>query len=269
VLRVTPVSSLDLPHLAPYRTLRRPEEHAEQGLFVAEGGSVVERLLVSPHAVVSLLLSPPWLERLRPLLEARPEEIDVYVAEPALLTTIVGFRLHQGVMAVGRIPAPRPLFDLLESARRSWLLLALDGVTNAENLGVIVRSCAAFEVTALLVGETAVTPWMRRSVRTSMGNIFQVPVQPLASLVASLGELRQRGVRSYLASPRAPLAVDEVDLRGDCCLVIGHEGYGARAEVRSASDAEVRIPMAAGVDSLNVATSAALLLYEARRQRRG
>src|SRR5205814_194278 len=111
-----------------------------------------------------------------PLLKARPEEIHVYVAEKEVLEKLTGFSMYQGLLAMGRIPAPATVEGVLQSSPRPWLFAAVDGLTNAENLGALVRNSAAFGVQALLVGETSSSPFLRRAVRSSMGTIFQLPV---------------------------------------------------------------------------------------------
>ncbi len=268
MLQVVPVDTLDLEELAPYRTLRRPEEHLRAGIFVAEGGPVVERLLDSGLKVHSVLLTPEWLEKLGPLLEARAGDAPLYLAPKPLLEGIVGVRLHQGVMAISSVPAPRSLSEIVRDAPRPRLVVALDGVTNPENLGSIARTCAAFGVTALLLGETASSPWLRRAVRTSMGAILKVPVSHVENLAAALGELRAaHGFLVLATSPHAEVALGDVPLGGDCCLVLGHEGHGVRASTETACDGTVAIPMSAGVDSLNVGAAAAVVVYEAARQR--
>ena len=98
------IESFDTPELQPYRTMRRQHEHREQGIFVAEGEKVVRRLLESKFSVVSVLLPEKWLRELGPLLQARPEEIGVFVAEKALLETLTGFSMYQGLLAVGKVP---------------------------------------------------------------------------------------------------------------------------------------------------------------------
>jgi tRNA G18 (ribose-2'-O)-methylase SpoU len=269
VLNAVAVTSLDLPALAPFRTLRRPEEHLKAGIFVAEGGPVVERLLLSGLPALSFLLTPQWLEKLRPRLEAHAGEAALYIAEKDLLEGIVGVRLHQGVMAIGRIPAPRLVSEVIEAARRPRLVVALDGITNPENLGSIARSCAAFEVSALLVGETGASPWLRRAVRTSMGAILKLPVCHVTDLAAAVASLRtDHGLRVLATSPVGAASLYDTDLRGDCCLVLGHEGYGVRPTVLEACDGSVGIAMPEGVDSLNVGAAAAVVVYEASRQRR-
>ena len=140
------IDSLNLPELQPYRTMRRQHEHREAGIFVAEGEKVVRRLLESQFEVVSLLLPEKWLSELEPLLRKRPEQIRVFVAEKRLLESLTGFSMYQGLLAVGRVPPAETLEKVLARAARPWLLVAVDGLTSAENLGALVRNCAAFQV---------------------------------------------------------------------------------------------------------------------------
>src|SRR5271169_2418416 len=114
MFRIEKISSFDLPELQPYATMRRPLEHERQGIFVAEGTKVVQRLLESRFTVVSVVLSEKWLDHFRPLLEARPQTITVYLAEKKLLETLVGFSMFQGFLAVGKIPAAISLDDIVQ-----------------------------------------------------------------------------------------------------------------------------------------------------------
>jgi len=268
MLQVHPITALDLPGLFPYTTLRRPLEHAQQGIFVAESEKVVRRLLHSRFAVVSLLVDDRWLAEFRPLIAARPENIIVYLAQKELLESLVGFTMFQGVLAVGRIPPPADLATVLAAAARPHLLVAVDKIGNAENVGTLVRNCAAFNTQVLLVGETSSSPYLRRAVRNSMGAIFDLPVVEVTSLVQSLRDLRARGIRCVAAHPAAGgRTLAQADFSRDCCLVFGNEGHGISPEVLAACDEAVAIPMPPRVDSLNVATAAAVFLYEASRQR--
>jgi 23S rRNA (guanosine2251-2'-O)-methyltransferase len=217
--------------------------------------------------VVSFLLTPAWLDRLGQRIEARTAGVRVFVAEPDVLDNLVGVRLHQGVMAVARVPAPPPLAESIANARRPHLVVALDGVTNPENLGVVARVAAGFSAAALLAGETSASPWLRRAVRASMGTVFLTPVYETVRLAEMLSELRENGVLVFGASPAGRLAPADVSWDGARCVVLGHEDRGLSAQVASVCDALIAIPMAAGVDSFNVGSAAAILLYEARRQR--
>ena len=261
-------ASLDLPELAPYRTMRRPLDHVARRIFIAEGVKLVERLLESDFEIVSAVMPADWLPEFESRLKARPENIPVYLVPKPELEKLVGFSMFQGVMAVGRFPPPRSLPQILERGLRPWLVVALEALANAENLGVIVRNCAAFGVHALIAGETCSSPFMRRSVRNSMGGIFKVPVAETPSLFASLHELRGLGVKCVAAhGPAKGPTLANADLRADTCIVLGSEGQGLSATILDACDEAVSIPMANTVDSLNVGNAAAVFLYEAMRQR--
>lgn len=265
------IDDLDAPALRHFRSLRRPEEHLREGLFVAEGEKVAVRLFQSGLTVVSVLLTPEWLEVHRTAIHALSPAPEIYVAPKDLLESIVGFPLHQGIMALGRVPEERPIEDVLASSSRPWLIAALDGLANAENVGVVVRNSAAFAVHLLVAGETSSSPYLRRSVRNSMGTVFRLPVIHTASLATFLEDLHEvHGVR-IVAADADPAAVPlhACDLRGDVCLVFGSEGNGLRPEVLERCQNRVVIPMREGVDSLNVASASAAVLYEVGRQRIG
>jgi tRNA G18 (ribose-2'-O)-methylase SpoU len=268
ISQIQPVQSLDAPELALYRTLRRVEEHERAGVLVAANHKVIRRLLASRFTVVSALLTPAWLKKLKPQLQARPENISVYTAEQSVLETITGYKLHQGALAVAKIP-PLPDFEtLLKNSPRPLLLAAVEGIASAENLGALVRNSAAFGVHFLIVGETCGSPFQRRAVAGSMGTIFEQPVLRVENLVATLASLRSRGVRCLAAHPRADAKkLAAVDLRSDCCLVFGAEGPGLTDATLAACDDAVEIPMPLHMNSLNVAVATGIFLYEATRQR--
>ena len=268
ITNLQPVQSLDLPALEIYRTLKRLDEHERAGVLVAANHKVIRRLLVSRFTVLSALLTPAWLEKLAPQLRARPEAIEVFLADDALLETITGYKLHQGALAVAKIPPPPDLASVLNLSARPLLLAAAEGIAASENIGAIVRNCAAFGAHALIVGETCGSPFQRRAVAGSMGTIFEQRVVQSKNLVADLAALRARGVRCYAAHLAATATqLSRADLRGDCCLVFGAEGPGLTAKVLAECDAAVEIPMPSHMNSLNVAVAAGIFLYEATRQR--
>jgi tRNA G18 (ribose-2'-O)-methylase SpoU len=268
-LRIQKISSLDLPELAPYRSLKRSAEHAALGIFVVEGDKVLHRLLASEFTVVSVLLLAERLAEFEPLLRARPEkEIAVFVCEKPAMAELVGFEIYQGVLAIGKIPALRSLDKILATSPRPRFFAAMDGLANAENIGVLMRNCVAFGVQALIVGETCSSPFLRRAVRNSMGAIFKLPVLETPSLMQTLQRLRAEGVRCIAAHPHTDKKnLSQADFTGDCCVVFGSEGHGISAPVLAACDEIAAIPMANDVDSLNVSAAAAVFLYEVNRQR--
>ncbi|MDD8017141.1 MAG: hypothetical protein PHP42_02085, partial [Bacteroidota bacterium] len=152
------ITTLDVPELEPYHSLRRPIEHLQQGIFIAEAEKVTLRLLESTLTVYSILLSNDWFEKHKQSIEMNPCNIDVYVAEKKLLETIVGHRLHQSIMALAKMPAALPIDELLQSKKQQSLTVLVDGITNAENMGVIARNCVCFEVDALIVLSSSCDP---------------------------------------------------------------------------------------------------------------
>jgi tRNA G18 (ribose-2'-O)-methylase SpoU len=285
MFHVREISSFDSPELQPYATMRRSLEHERQGIFVAEGTKVVQRLLESEFEVVSVVLPEKWLNDFKPLLEKRTENIPVYLADKKLLESLTGFSMFQGVLAVGKIPPPVSLAKILADTPRPHLFVAVDALTSAENLGALIRNCVAFSVQALIVGETSSSPFLRRAVRNSMGTLLQLPVIELAkpghrhrfatkphvtdlTLVECLKDLRAHGVRCIAAHPHTDKRIlSQADFRGDCCIVFGSEGGGISKPVLAACDEAVAIPMPPNVDSLNVGAAAAVFLYEVSRQR--
>jgi tRNA G18 (ribose-2'-O)-methylase SpoU len=268
-LIITDVASIEHPYFEPYRTLKRPLEHQKDGIFVAEGEKVVRRLLESPHRIISILLTREWFALYRPLLEARSESISVHIAKKELIETIVGFQLHKGIMAVARIPERTTLENVISKMERPLFFVAADGIMNSENLGVIVRNCASFGVSALLIGETSCDPYLRRAVRNSMGNVFSLPIIYFSDIANELREVRSRyGVTIIAAHPReTSRSIDAIDFSDNCCIVLGSEGHGISERVLAACDTEAAIPMTMGVDSLNVASASAVIMYEVQRQR--
>lgn len=263
-----PITDLELPELQPYRTLRRQEEHYRQRIFVAEGEKTLRRLLSTGFEIISVLLTAEWLQVFEPLLRDRPEEIRAYIAEKTLLERLIGYTMFQGVMAVARIPEALTLPEILDRARKPALLVATDGVGNAENLGTLVRNCAAFSVDGLLISRSSSSPFLRRAVRSSMGGIFQIPVLEELDLVETFRQLRERHVWCIGAHPHASgKTLPELDFTRDCCLVFGNEAHGISPAVLAACDEVVAVPMPVHVDSLNVSSAGGIFLYEVWRQR--
>lgn len=251
--------------LTPFKTLRRSDGNVPEGCFIGDGRKVVRRMLESDVRVRTVVLTERWLEFFKPALARRPEsDLQVLVVGREVVDGIIGYKVHQGVMALAEIPAPPRLEDF--KAATNPLLVALDGVADAENVGAIVRTCAAFGVTGLIVGPRTCSPWVRRAVRVSLGGVLRVPVLASVDLPETL---RALGIPSYAAHIHGENRASwETDLAKPACLVLGGEADGVSAPVIAACRHVVYIPMAPGWDCLNVTASAAALLYEAARGRR-
>jgi tRNA G18 (ribose-2'-O)-methylase SpoU len=270
MLNLIPIQSLDATELKPYRTLRRAADHVYQGIFVAEAEKVVRQLIKTDLEVISFLLSYEWLEEIKDLIEKKYRyKVKVFVGEEKLLNTIVGFSLHQCIMAVGKIPKPLKLEEVIQENRHDNLLVALDGLTNADNLGVIVRNCVAFDAMALIVGETSSSPYLRRAIRQSMGAVFELPIVHTENLTQTLNLISTRnGFRTIAADAHAnEIKIENIDFSGNICIVLGSEATGIRKNVLDECKEKVTISLNSKVDSINVASASAVFLYEAQKRR--
>lgn len=244
------------------------QDHHNQGIFVAEGEKIVRRLIDTNFTIISVLLPGKWLEEFKRLLEPRPELVEVFVAEKDVLERLTGFSMYQGILAVARIPRSKSLEFAVASSQPPRLFVATDGINNSENMGILVRNCAAFGAHALLVGETSSSPYMRRAVRTSMGTIFKIPVVECICLAYTLRLLNKCGIKTVAAHPHSEKKfINQIDLTGDICIVFGSEGDGISPDVLDSCAECAEIEMACGVDSLNVGSASAVVLYEVWRQR--
>ena len=269
MFHVETITDLARPELAPYCTLKRSAAHAALGIFVVEGDKVLDRMLESAFTIVSVLLIEERLAEYEPRLRARPEkDLAVFICEKNLLSELVGFDLYQGVLAIGKTPPLLTLEKILAASPPPRFFVAMDELSNAENVGALMRNCVAFGVSALIAGETCSSLFLRRTVRNSMGALFKLPMLESANLVRTLGELRANGIKCIAAHPRPDgKALSQADFAGDCCVVFGSEGHGISPEVLAACDEAVAIPMLNEVDSLNVSAAAAVFFYEVNRQR--
>lgn len=256
---LVPLTDLDDPRLAPYRALKRTNDTARRGLFIAEGDKLVERLLRSGLALESVLLSEPHVAQFAPLL---PAELSALVIADDAVETLVGFNFHRGILGCGRRPTP-PALERLVAAPRSTLVVCPD-VQDPENLGAIVRIASGFGAAGLVLGPHCADPFSRRVQRVSMGNVYALPIVPVADVVATLTELRTRhALPSWATVLDADAEVFDPRARPDrLAIVFGSEGHGIPRDVVAACDRRVTIPMPSGVDSLNVAVAAGIFLYE-------
>ena len=257
-------------HLADYVALtdvdlRRAREPAE-GLFIAEGEKVIRRAVEAGYPVRSVLLEEKWLPGLVDLLDG--VDVPVYVASRETLEAVTGYSVHRGALAaMTRLPLPAAL-DLAARSRR---VVVLEDLVDHTNVGAVIRGAAGLGVDAVLVSPRCADPLYRRSVKVSMGAVFAVPWSRLDTWPQPLGDLHDLGF-SVLAMTLAPDATPLADLPAGvsdrCALVLGAEGPGLSAAALARRDLRVRIPMAAGVDSLNVAAAAAVAFYALGQSRR-
>lgn len=268
VLKIQHITDLNLPGLKPYRTLKLMAEHREKGIFVAQGEKVVQSLIKSDCAIQSVMASEEWFERVREKIEARGQLVDVFIGDKNLLMKVTGHSMYQPILAVGRLPRLPTLESMLMTLPRPYLIAALDGLSNAENIGAVVRNAAAMGIHGIVVGETCSSPWLRRSVRSSMGGILSLPCAEVPNLAQAVKDMADQGIETVACHPRPDgKQIDAVDFKKDTCIVLGSEGLGISETVLSACSTFSAIPIHPEIDSLNVANAAAIYFYEAQRQR--
>lgn len=248
------------------RTRREPAE----GLYLAESDKVVRRALAAGHRPRSYLMGERWLEDLGDLVvAAERDDVPVYVADQVVLQAITGFHLHRGVIAAMHRPSLPEVATVLAGATR---VVILEDMVDHTNVGAVFRSAAALGFEAVLVTPRCADPLYRRSVRVSMGTVFQVPWTRIDPWPESLDVLRRQGftiASLALTQDAAPLEELAADPPPKLALVLGAEGDGLRARTLAASDLVVRIPMSGGVDSLNVAAASAVAFWALRDRRAG
>jgi tRNA G18 (ribose-2'-O)-methylase SpoU len=262
VAKTISITSSDDPRLADYQSLTdvalRRKVEPEQGLFIAEGEKVVRRAVAAGYEVRSLLASPARAVELADLPGVHS------VAGYAVLQAVTGFHVHRGVLAA---MARRQLPTLQQVQAGAHRLMVLEELSSTTNLGAVFRSAAALGMDGVILAPTCGDPLYRRAVRVSMGQVFAVPYARCSTWPQPLGELRSAGWRLLALTPRAEATViDEVRHGpGDrLALLVGAEGAGLSGEALAAATEWVRIPMAHGVDSLNVAAAAAVAAYALR-----
>jgi tRNA G18 (ribose-2'-O)-methylase SpoU len=259
------VTSLADDRLWPYRDLKDRDLRQKDGRFIAEGRHVVDRLLARPGFVCESILCLPGIAD---EIAARvPEATPMFVLEKSEVEAVIGFKFHQGCLAVGRAPALPTV--------SAWLGTLPDGpktfvvahqLNNTENLGTIIRVAAGFGAAGLILGPQTADPFFRQSIRVSMGTVFSLPMAQSDDLLGDLGMLRSRGFQ-VLATVLRPDAtpLDQVRPADLQAIVLGSEAHGLDDAVIAACTQSVTIPMHYGTDSLNVSIAAAVFLYALTR----
>ncbi|BEP15733.1 RNA methyltransferase [Acidothermaceae bacterium B102] len=257
------------PRLADYQDLTdvalRLKVEPAHGMFIAEGELVIRRALRAGYTMRSALMSPHWYASLD--AEIAGVGATMYVAADDVLEQVTGFHVHRGALAsFARKPLPS-VAEVLATAHR---VAVLDTVNNPTNLGAIIRSAAGLGIDAVLLDPRSVDHLYRRSIRVSMGEVFSLPVARLEPpWPGGLGVIREAGFRMLALTPgEHATPLDELTLGRDdkVALLFGAEGPGLSPRVLAYADATVRIPMAHGVDSLNVGAAAAVAFYAVGRR---
>ena len=270
---VIAISDLSDPRLEPYRAirdrdLRGPDGH--RGRFIGETPLVVEKMLAMPGVTESVLVRDTLVERIHRMVN---DETPVYTIPESMMQEIVGYAIHRGVLAAGRRDSfdARTPDDLLpEGEAQPCTLLLLESIGNIDNIGMLFRNAAAFAVDGVLLSPDCHDPLYRKSLRVSIGHALTLPWARSADWRDDLDRLRtEHGftlVGTGIVAGSVP--VDHVEPPARVAIIVGNEFDGVSAATSACCDHRVRIPMAPGVDSLNVAVAAAVCLHRFSRGQR-
>ena len=261
IMKITDFSSPELDiyaRLTEVQLLNRREP--EKGIFIAESPKVIERALNAGCVPISFLMEERHVENQAKELIARCGDIPVYTATLKVLTQLTGFKLTRGMLCAMYRPKLPTVSEICRNARR---VAVLEDVMNPTNVGAIFRSAAALGIDAVLLTSASSNPLYRRSIRVSMGTVFQVPWTFLGA--DGIGELRALGFKTAAMALKAdslPIFDPRLAAEEKLAIVLGTEGDGLAAKTIADCDYTVLIPMSHGVDSLNVAAASAVEFYQ-------
>lgn len=225
-----------------------------RALIVAESEKVVLKLLKSDKKIIKLFISSSFYEENKELISKK--NCEVYSGTKEVMESIVGFNLHHGVMALLERPEHASLEELDDR------ILILNGLTSPENVGTMVRNAAAFNVNSILHDSKTCSPFLRRCVRVSMGNIFNVKIHVAENLVHTIRKLQEKGYKIFsTANEEGAFDLPDYEFPKKAAIIIGSEGHGIDKVIKEVSDAIIRIPINDHVAHLNAACSSSIFLY--------
>lgn len=256
-----PIDDPNDPRVAAYRDIKERDLVGRQGLFIAEGETVLRAFVRdAPGRVRSLLIDGKRAGKLDDMFARLPEGAPVYVAGQAVLDAIAGFHLHRGVLAVGEKPASPSADALLARTGPKAVVLVLMGIANHDNLGGIFRNAAAFGVDGVILDGDCCDPFYRKAIRVSIGATLSVPTAWLAPDEDVVALLERHGFQGLALSPAADETLARLEPPARAAVLLGAEGPGLPRSVMDRVRT-VGIPMANGFDSLNVATTSGIVLH--------
>ena len=273
--RIQEITDFNAPELDVFVRLTgaqlRNKLEPEKGVFIAESPTVIEVALNAGCVPVSLLTDKRLINgAVAGIIDRLGDEVPVYTAERDMLTALTGFELTRGALCAMRRPAPLGVEELCRGARR---IAVLEAVTDSTNIGALFRSAAAMHIDAVLITPTCCDPLCRRAVRVSMGTVFQIPWAKIGDTPADwptkgLERLNALGFKTAaMALTDESVSIDDPRLMAEkrLAIILGTEGDGLSKTTIAKSDYTVKIPMAHGVDSLNVAAAGAVAFWQLTR----
>jgi tRNA G18 (ribose-2'-O)-methylase SpoU len=257
------ITDINDDRISYYKSLRfTPKLHSDNNAFIAEGEKVVLKLLNSDIDVLSVFGTSDKINKYKTLIDIKKvAEENRFIADMQIMKQIVGYKVHSGFMAIGRIKA-----DVSPENPESPCLI-LNGIVNSENVGAIIRNAAAFGFRTIIVDESTASPWLRRAVRVSMGAVFGMNIYHSESIKNTIINLRNQNFEIIAAEiTNKSVSINSVNLNNNqFCIVFGSEGHGINQDILGLCHKIVHIPISGTVDSLNVASSSAVILSRISR----
>ncbi|HBJ35735.1 MAG TPA: hypothetical protein DDZ51_13515 [Planctomycetaceae bacterium] len=270
-MNIIPLSDPSDPRLDPYRDLKSEDVRRRGDLFIAEGKLVVQRLLASDYETVSILAEPKRVDWVAQLVKP---ETPILIVSAELIQEVAGFNFHRGLLACGRRIAFESSLRLLEETEPSQIALATVSVNDLENLGSLIRTAAAFGIDRLILNRQSVDPLCRRVLRVSMGAALKMRFYDWESPDQWLQENERKCAWFTVATTLSDDSVSMGQVTGHPdfasrpkLILMGNEGDGLPASIQAACTVRAQIPMALGIDSLNVSVAGAIAIYELIRAR--
>lgn len=267
---MTPISltSSDDPRIAAFRDVRERDLTGRDGLFIAEG-EVVLNVLTSPWSrcrARAVLLAERRLTKLAPVLARLESGVPVYIAPQDVLDGIAGFHLHRGILALGEKPAPLDLDPFLAARPVRSVLVGAVGIGNADNIGGIFRNAAALGACGVMVDPGCCDPFYRKAIRVSVGAVLRTPLLTGLPVLQMVERAEAHGYVPLALTPGEGPDLTDLEPPERTLVLLGSEGPGLSPDVLARAR-PVRIPMASGFDSLNVAATSAIVLHHLTRRR--
>lgn len=264
------IKDFDDPNLDIYARYNEREllhiNEPDLGVFIAESSVVIERALDAGYEPISILMEDTHIETEGKVVLERCKGIPIYVAPFDVLTKLTGFKLTRGMLCAFKRKPLKPLRELLLSSSR---IAIMEDVQNPTNVGAIFRSAAALNMDAVILSPACSDPLYRRAIRVSMGNVFLIPWTYVEDEITwpteGLSVLKECGYKTVAMALRDDsYSIDAPELKqiDKLAIILGTEGEGLKDETITACDYTVKIPMAKGVDSLNVAAASAVAFWE-------
>ena len=272
---IVPLADLSAPQLSPYVGLThaqlRSRRDPTQGILIAESTNVISSALDAGCQPLSLLMEQRQLSALSPSFLDRFGDVPIYTAPREVLAQLTGYALTRGILCAMRRPALPTPEQLCQTAHR---LVVLENITDSTNVGAIFRSAAALGMDAVLVTPSCCDPFYRRSLRVSMGTVFQIPWAWTGTDSSQwpqpgLSQLKEHGFQTVamaLNHRSIPIDHPSLALADKLAIILGSEGSGLTEQTIAACDYVAQIPMCHGVDSLNVAAAGAVMFWQLRRR---